>query len=66
MFCRGLHFTPIRDVALISLNGPTRIGQVAVLSGDVVLATMGRVIFIPPHLVEGVVTALKQLEELEV
>jgi len=56
VFCRGFDPTPIRDLTLISLNGPTRIGQATVLPGDIVLGTLTGVIFIPPHLVEEVVT----------
>jgi len=55
VFCRGFDPTPIRDVTLISLNGPTRIGQATVLPGDIVLGSLTGLIFIPPHLVEEVV-----------
>ena len=59
VFCRG--FDPSVGGALYctlsSLNGPTRIGEVTVLPGDIVLGTLEGVIFIPPHLVEEVVTA---------
>lgn len=54
VFCRGFDPTGIRYLTLISLNGPTRIGQATCLPGDVVLGTIGGVIFIPPHLVEEV------------
>ena len=56
VFCRGFDPTPGRDVTLISLNGPTRIGQATVLPGDIVLGTIAGVTFIPPHLVEEVIT----------
>lgn len=56
VFCRGFDPTAIRDVTLISLNGPTRIGQATVLPGDIVLGTRVGVTFIPPHLVEEVIT----------
>jgi len=55
VFCRGFHPTGIKNLTLISLNGPTRIGQATVLPGDVVLGTLGGLIFIPPHLVEEVI-----------
>jgi regulator of RNase E activity RraA len=61
VFCRGFDPTPIRDVTLISLNGPTRIGQAAVLPGDIVLGSLTGVIFIPPHLVEEVVTTSEEI-----
>ncbi len=56
VFCRGLDPTGLKDVTLISLNGPTRIGQATVLPGDIVLGTSIGVTFIPPHLVEEVIT----------
>ena len=55
VFCRGFDPTPIMDVILTSLNGPTQIGQATVLPGDIVLGARTGVIFIPPHLVEEVV-----------
>jgi regulator of RNase E activity RraA len=40
---------------MVSINGPTRIGKVLVMPGDVVLGRNGGVIFIPPQLAEKVV-----------
>jgi len=40
---------------MVSIDGPTRIGQVLVMPGDVVLGRNGGVIFIPPQLAERVV-----------
>lgn len=40
---------------MVSINGPTRIGGVLVMPGDVVLGRNGGVIFIPPQLAERVV-----------
>jgi regulator of RNase E activity RraA len=40
---------------MVSINGPTRIGNVLVMPGDVVLGRNGGVIFIPPQLAERVV-----------
>lgn len=40
---------------MVSINGPTRIGSVLVMPGDVVLGRNGGVIFIPPQLAEQVV-----------
>ncbi len=61
VFCRGFDATPIRDATLVSLNGPTRIGQATVLPGDIVLGGRTGVIFIPPHLVEEVVTTSEEI-----
>lgn len=44
------------NTTLVSINAPTRIGEVMVLPGDVVLGRDGGVIFIPSHLAERVVT----------
>lgn len=52
---KGWHPTAINNMMLISINGPTRIGEAIVLPGDVVLATEGGVLFIPPHLAERAV-----------
>ena len=40
---------------MVGINGPTRIGHVMVMPGDVVLGRNGAVIFIPPQLAEQVV-----------
>ena len=54
-FIKGLHPTGIGEVTLTEINGPIRIGEAAVLPGDIVLGTPTGVIFIPPHLAEEVV-----------
>ena len=46
-----------KNTMIMSVNGPTRIRQVTVMPGDVVLGKQGMVIFIPPHLAERVVVA---------
>lgn len=43
------------NTTLVGINQPTRIGNVMVMPGDVVLGRDGGVIFIPPHLAEKVV-----------
>ncbi|WP_142714860.1 RraA family protein [Fodinibius sediminis] len=55
-FVRDWHPSFIQEMMLAAINGPTRIGSVTVLPGDVVLAKPEGVIFIPPHLAEQVVT----------
>ena len=44
------------NTTLVGINVPVRIGEVMVMPGDVVLGKEGGVSFIPPHLVEEVVT----------
>jgi regulator of RNase E activity RraA len=54
-FCKGIDPTPIRDVTLVGLNVPCRIGEAICMPGDVVLGTYTGVLFIPPHLAQDVV-----------
>ncbi len=54
-FCRGWDPTPIRDVTLVGLNVPCRIGEATCMPGDVVLGTPTGLLFIPPHLARDVV-----------
>ncbi len=51
-FYRGYDPTGIRDVTLVGLNSPCRIGNATCMPGDVVLGTPAGVLFIPPHLAE--------------
>ena len=45
----------IRDVTLVGMNVPCRIGNATCMPGDIVLGTYSGVLFIPPHLAEEVV-----------
>jgi 4-hydroxy-4-methyl-2-oxoglutarate aldolase len=61
---RGADPSAIKQMMLATVNAPVRIGRVTVLPGDVVLAKIHGVTFIPPHLVEkcvlsGEYTALR-------
>jgi len=60
-YVRGVDPTAIADVTLGGLNIPIRIAGATVLPGDVVLGTPTGVIFIPPHLVEEVVTRSEEV-----
>ena len=51
-FYRGYDPTGIRDVTMVGMNVPCRIGNATCMPGDVVLGTPAGVIFIPPHLAE--------------
>ncbi|GLG02682.1 ribonuclease activity regulator RraA [Alicyclobacillus hesperidum subsp. aegles] len=53
-YYRGIDPTPIRDVTLIGMNVPCRIGGAICMPGDVVLGTPAGVTFIPPHLAEEI------------
>jgi len=54
-FVRGFDPSAIKDVTLMGINTPIRIGHVTVMPGDVVLGRREGIIFIPPHLAEKVV-----------
>lgn len=61
---RGADASVIGQMMCATVNAPIRIGRVTVLPGDVVLAKVHGVIFIPPHLAEecvisGEYTALR-------
>ena len=47
----------IRNMTPTSINAPIRIGEVTVFPGDVVFANEYGVVFIPAHLVEGLVSS---------
>ena len=51
-FYRGNDPTGIRDVTLVGMNTPCRIGNAICMPGDVVLGTPAGVLFVPPHLAE--------------
>lgn len=59
-YYRGTDPTPIRDVTLVGLNVPCRIGNAICMPGDVVLGTPAGVLFIPPHLAEEVVVSAEK------
>ena len=47
----------IKNMTPTTINGPIRIGEVTVFPGDIVFANEYGVVFIPAHLVEGLVSA---------
>jgi 4-hydroxy-4-methyl-2-oxoglutarate aldolase len=53
-YVRDFHPSAIRDVTLMGINVPIRIGEVTVMPGDIVLGDPEGVTFIPPHLAEQV------------
>ena len=54
-FVRDFHPSYIRDMVLMGLNTPIRIGQAIVLPGDLVIANREGVLFVPAQLAEQVV-----------
>ncbi|MGI6374756.1 MAG: RraA family protein [Anaerolineae bacterium] len=64
-FCRGMDPTPIRDVTLIGLNTPCRIGNATCMPGDLVIGTYEGVLFVPPHLAEEVLEHAERTHQRE-
>lgn len=55
-FVRDFHPSFTEEMLLMGLNTPIRIGNVMVLPGDLVLATIEGVLFIPAHMAEQVIS----------
>lgn len=55
-YFRGVHPSAIRNVMLTAVNVPVRIGNATVMPGDVVFGDREGVYFIPPAMVDQVVT----------
>ncbi len=54
VFCRGTDPSAIRNVMLMGINVPIRIGQATVMPGDIAVSDPEGVTFIPPQLAEQV------------
>lgn len=55
-FVRDFHPSFTEEMVLMGLNTPIRIGGAIVLPGDLVIATMEGVLFVPAHMAEYVVS----------
>ena len=55
-FVRDFHPSFIEEMVLMGLNTPIRIGNAMVLPGDLVIATVEGVLFVPAHMAEQVVS----------
>jgi regulator of RNase E activity RraA len=61
-YYRGVHPTPISQQLMITgINVPIRIGNATVLPGDVVYGDREGIYFVPPHLVQKVLTKADEL-----
>ena len=61
-FYRGTHPSSLGGATLTGINIPVQIGQVTVMPGDVVFGDREGIFFIPPHLVEGIVTSFESTQ----
>jgi len=55
-FVRDFHPSFLEEMVLMGLNTPTRIGNVMVIPGDLVIAQREGVLFVPAHMAEQVVS----------
>jgi regulator of RNase E activity RraA len=56
-YFRGVHPTPIsQELMITGINVPVRIGNATVLPGDVVFGDREGIYFVPPHLVQKILT----------
>lgn len=62
IYVRGFHVSAMRDVMLIGINVPVRIGTTTVMPGDLVVGDREGLTFVPPHLVESAVKQAKITE----
>ena len=62
IYVRGFHVSAIRDVTLVGINVPARIGTTTVMPGDLVVGDREGLTFVPPHLVEDAVKQAKLTE----
>jgi regulator of RNase E activity RraA len=58
-YYRGAHPGSLSNVLLSGVNVPVRIGDAMVMPGDIVLGDRDGILFIPPHLVEEVIAAVR-------
>lgn len=58
-YYRGTHPESLKNSMITGVNVPIRIGGATVMPGDVVLGDQDGLLFIPPHLVEEIITAVK-------
>jgi 4-hydroxy-4-methyl-2-oxoglutarate aldolase len=62
-FVRGWHPSfASPTIMLAGMNCPIRMGAATCMPGDIVLAKREGVVFVPPHLVEGLVTSSEQTQ----
>jgi regulator of RNase E activity RraA len=61
-FVKGVDPSAIKDVMLVGINVPIRIGETTILPGDVVVSDPEGLTFIPPHLADKVATTSENVQ----
>jgi 4-hydroxy-4-methyl-2-oxoglutarate aldolase len=65
VFVRGTDPSALRDVTLMGINVPVRIGQVTVMPGDVAVSDPEGITFIPPHLAKPIVEEAQMTHRID-
>lgn len=60
-YVRGFHPSALREVMMVGINVPVRIGEATVMPGDVVLGDPEGLMFIPPQFAEQVVESSEKV-----
>lgn len=61
-FVKGVDPSAIKDVMMVGINIPIRIGETTILPGDVMVSDPEGLTFIPPHLAEKVADASERIQ----
>lgn len=61
-YVKGVDPSAIKDVMLVGINVPIRIGETTILPGDVAVSDPEGITFIPPHLADKVATASENIQ----
>lgn len=61
-FVRGVDPSAIKDVMMVGINVPIRIGETTILPGDVMVSDPEGLTFIPPHLAEKVADSSERIQ----
>lgn len=61
-YVKGVDPSAIKDVMLVGINVPIRIGETTILPGDVAVTDPEGITFIPPHLAEKVATSSENIQ----
>lgn len=62
VYVRGFHVSALRDVMLMGINVPVRIGTTTVMPGDLVVGDREGLTFVPPQIVKSAVRQAKITE----
>jgi 4-hydroxy-4-methyl-2-oxoglutarate aldolase len=65
VFVRGVDPSALRDVTLMGINVPIRIGEVTVMPGDVAVSDVEGITFVPPQLAQEVIDKAQMTHKVD-